>query len=86
MCSDGTTNHPIDRGVLSSPTWQAEEIGSPEHYRVFYQNPRLTGQWWHRTIIPALGRQRQADFFVSMRPLGIQSEFQDSDDYAEKLF
>jgi hypothetical protein len=23
---------------------------------------QLAGQWWHRPLIPALGRQRKADF------------------------
>jgi hypothetical protein len=36
--------------------------------------------WWH---MPALGRQRQADFWVRGQP-GLQSEFQDSQDYTEK--
>jgi hypothetical protein len=26
-------------------------------YKIF-----LAGQWWHMPLIPALGRQRQADF------------------------
>ena len=34
-------------------------------------------------LIPALGRQRQADFLVQGQP-GLQSEFQDSQDYREK--
>jgi hypothetical protein len=34
-------------------------------------------------LIPALGRQRQADFWVWGQP-GLQSEFQDSQDYTEK--
>jgi hypothetical protein len=34
-------------------------------------------------LIPALGRQRQADFWVRGQP-GLQSEFQDSQDYTEK--
>jgi hypothetical protein len=34
-------------------------------------------------LIPALGRQRQADFGVRGQP-GLQSEFQDSQGYTEK--
>ena len=34
-------------------------------------------------FIPALGRQRQADFWVRGQP-GLQSEFQDSQSYTEK--
>jgi hypothetical protein len=39
----------------------------------------LAGRWWHTPLI-ALGRQRQADFWVQSQP-GLQSEFQD---YTEK--
>jgi hypothetical protein len=34
-------------------------------------------------LIPALGRQRQADFWVQGQS-GLQSEFQDSQGYTEK--
>jgi hypothetical protein len=39
--------------------------------------------WWCTPLIPALGRQRQADFFVRSQP-DLQSEFQDSQGYTEK--
>jgi hypothetical protein len=40
--------------------------------------------WWCTPLNPALGRQRQADFWVRGQ-LGLQSEFQDSQGYTEKL-
>jgi hypothetical protein len=43
----------------------------------------LAGRWWGTPLIPALGRQRQADFWVRGQP-GLQSEFQDSQGYTEK--
>jgi hypothetical protein len=36
-------------------------------------------------VIPALGRQRQADFCVQGRP-GLQSEFRDSQGYTEEPY
>jgi hypothetical protein len=39
--------------------------------------------WWCTPLIPALRRQRQADFCVRGQP-GLQSEFQDSQVYTEK--
>jgi hypothetical protein len=38
---------------------------------------------WCTPLIPALRRQRQADFWVQGQP-GLQSEFQDSQGYTEK--
>jgi hypothetical protein len=39
--------------------------------------------WWRTPLIPALRRQRQADFSVQGQP-GLQSEFQNSQGYTEK--
>jgi hypothetical protein len=39
--------------------------------------------WWRTPLIPALGRQRQANFRVRGQP-GLQSECQDSQDSTEK--
>jgi hypothetical protein len=33
---------------------------SPRGYKALMKNP--PGQWWHMPLIPALGRQKQADF------------------------
>jgi hypothetical protein len=40
---------------------------------------------WSTPLIPALRRQRQVDFWVQGQP-GLQSEFQDSQDYTEKPY
>jgi hypothetical protein len=42
-------------------------------------------QCWHTPLIPALERQRQANFCVRGQP-GLQSEFQDSQGYTEKPY
>jgi hypothetical protein len=41
------------------------------------------GQWWRMPLIPALRKQRQSDFWVRGQP-GLESEFRDSQGYAEK--
>jgi hypothetical protein len=43
----------------------------------------LAGRWWCTPLIPALRRQRQADFRVRGQP-GLQSEFHDNQDYTER--
>jgi hypothetical protein len=43
----------------------------------------LSRVWWRMPLIPALGRQRQAGFWVQGQT-GLQSEFQDSQGYTEK--
>ena len=47
------------------------------------KNISAAGRWWCTPLIPALGSQRQADFWVRGQP-GLQSEFQDSQGYTEK--
>jgi hypothetical protein len=48
------------------------------------KNTSTVRAWWCMPLIPALERQWQADFWVPGQP-GLQSEFQDSQGYTEKL-
>jgi hypothetical protein len=48
-----------------------------------YSKSNLGRAWWRTPLIPALGRQRQVDFWVQGQP-GLQSELQDSQGYTEK--
>ena len=45
---------------------------------------KLSQAWWRTPLIPVLGRQRQADFWVRGQP-GLQSEFKDSQGYTEEI-
>jgi hypothetical protein len=45
--------------------------------------PVVSRAWWRTPLIPALGRQRQVNFWVRGQP-GLQIEFQDSQGYTEK--
>jgi hypothetical protein len=48
-----------------------------------YRNVYFCWAWWRTPLIPPLGRQRQADFWVRGQP-GLWSEFQESQGYTEK--
>ena len=43
----------------------------------------MSRAWWRTPLTPALGRQRQADFWVQGQS-GLHGEFQDSQGYTEK--
>jgi hypothetical protein len=68
-----------------------EDIGPLENREMVSERPWwflkscniLAGRWWHTSVIPALGRQRQVTFWVQGQP-GLQSEFHDSQGYTEK--
>jgi hypothetical protein len=49
----------------------------------FKKKKKKSWAWWRTPLIPALGRQRQADFWVRGQP-GLQSKLQDSQGYTEK--
>jgi hypothetical protein len=48
-----------------------------------YKKLSSSRAWWRTPLIPALGRQRQVDFWVRGQP-GLQSELQDSQGYTKK--
>ena len=48
-----------------------------------FKNHVLCQEVWPRPLIPALGRQRKADFWIQGQP-GLQSEVQDSQGYTKK--
>jgi hypothetical protein len=62
--------------------WRKDKIQC-HTYNSFHLKNISRWAWWHTPLIPALGRQRQADFWVWGQP-GLQSEFQDSQGYTEK--
>ena len=68
--------------VLGKPdkTFQSKS-GLPRNILISIKTSDRAGQWWCMSLIPALGRQRQADFWGQP---GLQTEFQDIQGYTEK--
>jgi hypothetical protein len=74
-----------DRDLIPSLSLSAHTGSTHRHTCIHaIKNTSLARQWWLMLLILALGRQRQADFWVWGQP-GLQSEFQDSQGYTEKL-
>jgi hypothetical protein len=51
----GLTSHALVKYDTTGPYLTYQE-------KVPIENTQDAGQWWHRPVIPALGRQRQVDF------------------------
>jgi hypothetical protein len=48
--------------ILEAPYTSNENLLSRKLSIMGLKTILLTGQWWHMLLIPALGRQRKADF------------------------
>ena len=66
-----------------SGTCARSKLKNPKHLKKTLKV--WAGRWWRTPLVPALGRQRQVDFWVWGQP-GLQSEFQDSLGYTEKAY
>jgi hypothetical protein len=69
--------------TLMIMAWTSEPVSQPQLNVVLIRVALVAGWSWRTPLIPALGRQRQANFWVWGQP-GLQSEFQDSQGYTEK--
>jgi hypothetical protein len=74
-------------GRLINPCCRLAENAFPQRHPDRLKSCKVTRSksraWWRTPLIPALGRQRQADFWVRGQP-GLQSVFQDSQNYRKK--
>jgi hypothetical protein len=69
--------------VLKKQQQQKKKKKEKKEMTVLLRTAESSWAWWGTPLIPALGKQRQADFYVRGQP-GLQSEFQDSQGYTEK--
>jgi hypothetical protein len=78
---DWPFNTPAFWGIdhFTTKPYKTPQVTSQRDYFVYYKICLSSRAWWLTPLIPALGRQRQADFWVQGQP-GLQSEFQDSQD------
>jgi hypothetical protein len=80
-------SHPQPRlpPININSTLEKRETKQPPHFFEWISSRSINKarQWWRTPLIPALGRQRQVDFWVQGQP-GLQSEFQYSQGYTEK--
>jgi hypothetical protein len=60
-----------------------QQLLKPQLYNWTVKSCGESRAWWRTPLIPALGRQRQADFWDWGQP-GLQSELQDCQGYTEK--
>jgi hypothetical protein len=67
-------------GLAPTGTWTYQDC-----WKAFDSQSITICSFLNTPLIPALGRQRQVDFWVWGQP-GLQSEFQDSQGYTEKPF
>jgi hypothetical protein len=73
---------PLNSKVSQCPfsAWRSYEESSSQfggwggYYRLSLILKNLNLAWWYTSLIPALGRKRQEDFWVRSHP-GLQSEF-----------
>jgi hypothetical protein len=68
---------------LPSTLNQESSTAGEDCWKATFKGGQQCWAWWHTPLIPALGRQRQEDFWVQGQP-GLQSELQESQGYTEK--
>jgi hypothetical protein len=81
LCWEGPERPPRAPSSRLSPPQQT--LSFPFVRKLQSEPVCLSRAWWLTPLIPALWRQRQADFWARGQP-ALKSEFQDSQGYTEK--